>query len=702
MNKNSIFSVISSIFLVFFVSTSAFPSTSILFLGDTHFGENYQEGKSPNYLEDEGYGYQYTIANFSDMLHSSDYVIANLETPITDMETSPFESSKGYVHYADPVLTPYHLLNNNINVFSLANNHTLDFGTGGLDDTFAAAAANGLILFGAGDNKSEAAEPHIHQFQIGTKTITIGVIGAFEYRSSYDNDYNWYAETDNAGAYALDASEVAAQVIELRNTYPDIFIIAYPHWGKNYAWKSSEQTEMAHNLIDYGVDMIIGHGAHRIQEVELYRNRWIVYSLGNFVFNSKGRYADKDPYLPYSMLLEMLLDDSEGNISIDFRLYPFFCDNRVTDFQNRFVTSSEFNTVENALLDQGGAGNWGNEYISSQDAEGRYFFEFQVTDGSYETEFMFDDFSDGTTGSYTLGSDTDADLKIDHKHCWEDNCIRLQDDSGIKSAFYSDSFDASRQDRIVVNFWMKSRYGESGDEYYVKYYDGSEWLTIETFTYGVDFVHNDILMETVVIDGSVYTMSANAKIMFEAAGKDNTDDLYFDCIRVAGFAGEEVEPPPPPLPEGTVFYDSFEDGTLGNWNDGGSKVQLVHNPTLSYDGNYSIEACNDYAYPNSHLWSDAFDASANGKITIDYYMTSSGVESADDYMVQYYDGSTWQTIETFVKGTDYPNTGQFYHVTLEIPDTSYNLAADSRIMIISSGDGNTDKLYFDNILITAT
>lgn len=62
--------------------------TSILFVGDTHFGENYQEGYSENILVSEGY--QYTIQNFSPFLHDAESVFANLETPVTDLEESPF------------------------------------------------------------------------------------------------------------------------------------------------------------------------------------------------------------------------------------------------------------------------------------------------------------------------------------------------------------------------------------------------------------------------------------------------------------------------------------------------------------------------------------------------------------------------------------------------------------------------------------
>ena len=60
----------------------------------------------------------------------------------------------------------------------------------------------------------------------------------------------------------------------------------------------------------------------------------------------------------------------------------------------------------------------------------------------------------------------------------------------------------------------------------------------------MDFVHDDIQNRVVVVDGSQYTMSSSAKILFEAAGKDNSDDLYFDQIRVTGVTA----PAPPTVP----------------------------------------------------------------------------------------------------------------------------------------------------------
>ena len=153
---------------------SASAETRLIFAGDTHFGENYQEGFAANgegnVLVDEGY--PWTIENFSAFLNSADVVIANLETAVTSLR-APVFPSKSYSHYADITLTPQTLAENNIRVVSLANNHALDYGDQGLVETLAALRAQGIASFGAGLDKAQAAAAHIEQFQVDGQDVTL-------------------------------------------------------------------------------------------------------------------------------------------------------------------------------------------------------------------------------------------------------------------------------------------------------------------------------------------------------------------------------------------------------------------------------------------------------------------------------------------------------------------------------------------------
>lgn len=79
----------------------------IVFLGDTSFGENYQDRLKQK--GDESIlalkGYDHFISNYRSILALNGLVVANLETPITDLRVSPLAKKKSYLHYADVVET---------------------------------------------------------------------------------------------------------------------------------------------------------------------------------------------------------------------------------------------------------------------------------------------------------------------------------------------------------------------------------------------------------------------------------------------------------------------------------------------------------------------------------------------------------------------------------------------------------------------
>ena len=93
----------------------------VLFVGDTSFGENYHDS---NFFENRQY--DFFLEKLVPLLKQPDFVIANLETPITNLLTSPLDRKKKYIHWADIRKTPKTLKKYNIHCVSLANNHTMD------------------------------------------------------------------------------------------------------------------------------------------------------------------------------------------------------------------------------------------------------------------------------------------------------------------------------------------------------------------------------------------------------------------------------------------------------------------------------------------------------------------------------------------------------------------------------------------------
>ena len=333
------------------VSSESLPikaeNKKILFVGDTSFGESYSGTLKVLKMK----GYDYPVDKLAPLLRGSDLVIANLETPITDIKESPFKDSKAYCHWTHVEKAPYYFKKYNMHTFALANNHILDFGIPGLEQTFKIMKENDIEWFGAGLTEKEAADPFMKTFSFGEKKLKLAVISAFEYRERYATKYNFYAKGDQGGAYRLSTKKIGKQIKNLKTKDPETFVVIFPHWGKNYRWKTDRQTMDAHQFIIDGADLVIGHGGHSMQEIEQYNDRWIIYGLGNFVFLSPGRYAQKNA-LPYSYVAQLIVDDLRDKIQKRIRLYPIFSDNRVSDFQPRPLTDEEFEQFVAKLLEK--------------------------------------------------------------------------------------------------------------------------------------------------------------------------------------------------------------------------------------------------------------------------------------------------------------------------------------------------------------
>lgn len=324
---------------------------SLIFVGDTSFGENYQEESERSGGENilKTRGYNYSLKNFAPFLRKADLVVANLETSVTDLPSSPLAGKKSYLHRSDLSKTPKALKEHNISVVSLANNHTLDYGTTGLQQFLKALKKHDIQWFGAGLDEASAVQPLRLSYLLAGQILRFVIAGGFEYRENYDEAYNFYADGDKGGTNAWTVDRAFKQVRAMRLANPNAFVVTYPHFGKNYAWKTKEQTRLAHALIDAGANLVIGHGAHLFQEIEQYRERWIIYNLGNFVFNSPGRYQKKKMN-PFSLVARLDAAGKKDGMTFSLRLYPIFSDNLITKFQPHFVTDEQFLRVQKLLL----------------------------------------------------------------------------------------------------------------------------------------------------------------------------------------------------------------------------------------------------------------------------------------------------------------------------------------------------------------
>lgn len=231
------------------------PAASFLFFGDTMLERNvektFKANGGPDYLFKELAGGEGRFFMGTDIIH------ANLEGPFADKRRS---TTKEIAFRFDPALIPT-LKKYNFNLFTVANNHALDMGSAGLKESAKNLTAAGIDFYGDGYGLTDAA---VKIKKIGG--VKVGFIGL------------------NDTFYRLNDKTIVAMIKKIK-TQSD-FVVVSIHWGDEYKELSNaRQKILAHSMVDAGADAIIGHHPHVAEEMEVYKNRPIFYSLGNFIFD---------------------------------------------------------------------------------------------------------------------------------------------------------------------------------------------------------------------------------------------------------------------------------------------------------------------------------------------------------------------------------------------------------------------------------
>lgn len=115
--------------------------------------------------------------------------------------------------------------------------------------------------------------------------------------------------------------------------------------------------------------------------------------------------------------------------------------------------------------------------------------------------------------------------------------IRLRDNSGTKSAMTSGSHDVSGYDQISVEFYFYSYSMENGEDFWVRYYDGSGWSTVAAYARGTHFDNNGFYTATVNIDKANYNFPSNAEFRFQCDASGNKDQIYIDQVTITATSG---------------------------------------------------------------------------------------------------------------------------------------------------------------------
>ena len=176
---------------------------------------------------------------------------------------------------------------------SLANNHTLDYGSEALQDTIAALDKAGIKHAGAGMSAAEATAPAI--IEARGKTIAF-----LSYSDILPEGFVATQSSPGIAAARTDMDAVTQTISALKQQYD--FVLVSFHWGVEYEdYIIGDQELEAHAAIDAGADAVLSEHPHVIQGIEFYQDKLIAYSLGDFVFDHYSRKTGESFILQFEL-----------------------------------------------------------------------------------------------------------------------------------------------------------------------------------------------------------------------------------------------------------------------------------------------------------------------------------------------------------------------------------------------------------------
>ncbi|MDH5656353.1 MAG: CapA family protein [Spirochaetia bacterium] len=285
----------------------------ILFAGDTHFEWAIDDMQKK-------YSMYFPAENLKSMFDKSDFRILNLETTISE-KTKPV-NSKSYVFRAHPQQAS--LLNYlDINLAVIANNHTMDMGPEGLENTLRSLTERAIPAVGAGMDYKEARSPYYFTVR-GVKfaVVSLSTIGAKEL----------FTYGKNPGVLPL-TNQIYRDIAAAKKSADHVIVSI--HWGIEYSPRPDRnQIIIARRMIDFGATAVIGHHPHIPQAVEYYKHGVIAYSLGNFLFGSINHYQSTN-------FVIQLLFHPENSSLYGIEIYPITGDYKKTGHKVSPLTEND-------------------------------------------------------------------------------------------------------------------------------------------------------------------------------------------------------------------------------------------------------------------------------------------------------------------------------------------------------------------------
>ena len=283
------------------------------------------------------HGYEYPFVRIRRLYEGADFLMGNLEGPITGHEVAHWPD-KRYAYRQAPEAA-LALRREGFDVLALGNNHTLDFGPRGMVDTLNGLRDASIGSVGAGKDESAARRGLV----VDVRGLRVGLLSYLEPYPEYEGR-GWYADGDHAGVARLDIEAIRHDIARVRDR-ADV-VIVHAHFGANYEDVTEYQRRIAREIIDAGADVVNGHHPHVAQGIDTYRGKPIVYSLGNFTFGTPGRFGKDTP--GYGFVARYRLSIAQRKID-SVALDLIATNNRIVNFQPRIVGTREARRVWNGL-----------------------------------------------------------------------------------------------------------------------------------------------------------------------------------------------------------------------------------------------------------------------------------------------------------------------------------------------------------------
>lgn len=241
--------------------------TTIIFTGDILLDRGVRK-----VIEQHGADHLFS-RGVDSVLQLSQVVVGNLECPATRIK-APVQ--KRFIFRAEPEWLSV-LRKHGFTHLNLANNHAIDQGRDGLQDTQRNIQKAGMTAVGAGRNMNEASQPVL----LTSYPRKVWLVASL--RLALEN-FSYLPEKPCVSQEPFDTLLMRVNTIKRKD--PQAVVIVSLHWGGEHTLQPvPSQRLQAHNLIKAGADVLICHHTHTLQTIERYRGHDIYYSIGNFIFD---------------------------------------------------------------------------------------------------------------------------------------------------------------------------------------------------------------------------------------------------------------------------------------------------------------------------------------------------------------------------------------------------------------------------------